>query len=281
MIAGFHTASLLLHDPCAVVEELAQLGFGCVAIRPHPCSLNPASNEFSERLVRLSATLQRHSMCLAVDLDAPYFCDPWIIDGPSLSSSHRAERERAYDWIASWLEVAAELNAELVTFGSGRLAEDGSAPLEQALDCLASQTERLLAGTDSSRLQVAIRPRSGDSVATVAQYERLGQWLGPNSSLGLAADVGEMLLGGELPLIDRLERNLTSLACVYLCDRSAGVVGDQPLGEGDVALFRIVRFLADRPFSGPAIFRVEGHSELGLLSARAAMKLIQEAVPGQ
>ncbi|MDG2220103.1 MAG: TIM barrel protein [Rubripirellula sp.] len=279
MIAGFHTASLLLHDPCAVVEQLSLLGFGCVAIRPHPCSLNPASSDFSERLVRLSAALQRYGMSLVVDLDAPYFYDPWKLDGPSLSASHPIERERAYEWVASWLEVAAELNAESVTLCSGQSAEDGSEPIEQALDCLASQTERLLAGIDPSRLQVAIRPRSGDSIATVAQYERLSQWVGPESGLRLAADVGEMLLGGELPLIDRLERNLPSLACVYLCDRKAGVVGDQPLGEGDVALPRIVRFLDDQQFSGPAIIRVEGHSKLGLLSAHAAMKMIQEGIP--
>jgi sugar phosphate isomerase/epimerase len=280
MIVGYHTAGLLLHEPCVALRELAQLGFGVVAIRPHPSGLNPNSKDFGERVLRLAATAERLKMSLVLDLDAPFFHDPWRQDGPSLSCP--SETERAYDWIARGIEVACELNADLVTFASGtrdtRDAFQMESP-EQELDRLAAQSERLLSLVDSQRVRLGLRPRHGDAIATVSQFERLRQWVGPESELSLAADVGEMLLGGEFPVADRLGRNLDTLACVYLCDRKAGIAGDQPFGTGDVALGRILRSLRAQSFSGPAIFRVEGHSELGLAAAQTAIAAFEEAVP--
>ena len=130
-----------------------------------------------------------------------------------------------------------------------------------------------LAGGHDVRL--ALRPRSGDAIATVAHFERLAQWLADADNLFLAADIGEMLIGHELPLADRLARNLDVLACVYLCDRRAGVVGDQRIGHGDVALGRILRSLDEHGFDGPAIVRVEGHAELGFTPAREAIQILE------
>ncbi len=76
-----------------------------------------------------------------------------------------------------------------------------------------------------------------------------------------------------MPLADRLARNLDELACVYLCDRRAGVSGDQRFGQGDVALGRILQSLRNHSFQGHAIARVEGHSELGFTPAQEAIQI--------
>lgn len=280
MIAGYHTAGLLLHDPCVAVSELAHLGFGCVAVRPHPVALNPTRSDFSERMVRLTDACQRYHMRLVLDLDAPFFHDPWQSRGPSLASCDPSQCDRAFGWIAQWLDLAPELPVQWITFASGHSDGDDSEPPERELERLGVQLERVAQHAAEHEVHVAVRPRSGDAIATVAQFERLGQWLSADSKVQLAADVGEMLLGSELPVADRLARNLDALACVYLCDRKAGKSGDQPIGQGDVALIRILRSLRDHQFAGPAIARVEGHSELGFSAAQQAAQLFESVSDG-
>ena len=143
------------------------------------------------------------------------------------------------------------------------------------MERLAGQLTKLVQEADKHSVELALRPRSGDAIATVAHYERLAQWMVDFDRLRLAADVGEMLAGVELPLADRLARNRDSLACVYLCDRKAGQKGDQRIGHGDVALARILESLKQHEFTGPAVVRVEGFSDLGLETAREAMAVFE------
>ena len=53
MLAGFHAAGMLLHDPVTAIEELAQLGYRCVAIRPHAAFLNPSHSTFATQSMRM------------------------------------------------------------------------------------------------------------------------------------------------------------------------------------------------------------------------------------
>ena len=277
MIAGYHTAGLLQHDVCDAVGELAHLGYGCVAIRPHPATFNPKAPGFGERLLRLRDAVTRAHVQSVLDLDAPFMHDPMASRGPSLAAADPAQCDSARQWIEQWVEIAVELGANLVTFSSGIGDRSGFDSDEQTLEQLAITLNTLLSQSAGKPVRLALRPRSGDAIATVAQFERLGQWLAEPENLSLAADIGEMLIGGELPLSDRMARNLDALACVYLCDRRAGIASDQRIGHGDVALGRILRSLGEHGFPGPVIFRVEGHSEMGFTPAREAIQIFEES----
>lgn len=275
MIPGYHTAGLLLHDPCVAIDELAHLGYQCVAIRPHGGSLNPSLPGFSQQVLRVADAISKASVGAVLDIEAPFLHDPLTAAGPSLVSDDDGQRAAASRWVEQCVEMAAELGADLVTFGSGAADRAEVEQDEQILERLAAQLHPLTQCAEQRRVRLAIRPRHGNVIATIAHFERLGQWLADSENLFLAADVGEMLLGGELPLVDRLARNRDLLACVYLCDRRAGLVGDQRIGHGDVALGRILRSLSQEGYRGPAIVRVEGCSELGLLPAREAIEVIE------
>jgi sugar phosphate isomerase/epimerase len=277
MIPGYHTAGLLLHDVCDAVGELAHLGYGCVAIRPHPSTLNPQTPGFGEQMLRLADAISRAHIQSVLDIDAPFMHDPMTPRGPSLVAIDDSQCNAARQWIEQWVGIADELGSKLITFSSGIGDRTGFDSDEQTLERLAVTLNGLMEHTKDKQVRLALRPRSGDAIATVAQFERLGQWLAKPARLSLAADIGEMLIGGELPVSDRMARNLDALACVYLCDRRAGIAGDQRIGQGDVAVGRILRSLADHGFQGPAIVRVEGHSELGFTPAREAIQIFEEA----
>ena len=276
MIPGYHTAGLLQHDVSDAVGELAHLGYGCVAIRPHPGTLNPRSPFFGEHMLRLADAISRADIQSVIDVDGLFLHDPMTARGPSLVAVDEHECIAARRWIEQWVGIAAELGSKLITFSSGIGDRSGFDSDEQTLERLAITLNGLMEHTRDKQVRLALRPRSGDAIATVAQFERLAQWLAEPECLLLAADIGEMLIGGELPVSDRLGRNPDALACVYLCDRRAGVAADQRIGQGDVALGRIVRSLADQGFRGPAIVRVEGHSELGFTPAQEAIQIFEE-----
>lgn len=278
MIPGYHTAGLLQHDVGDAIGELAHLGYGCVAIRPHPSTLNPQSPWFGEQVLRLADAISRAQVHAVIDIDAPFMHQPMMPRGPSLVAADDGQCAAARRWIEQWVGFAVELGANLVTFSSGMGDRSGVDSDEQILERLAVTLNGLTEHNKGKPVRLALRPRSGDAIATVAQFERLGQWLAEPESLWLAADIGEMLIGGELPLSDRLARNLEALACVYLCDRRAGHSGDQRLGHGDVAVGRILRSLGDHRFQGSVIVRVEGHSELGFTPAREAIQIFDDAV---
>ena len=274
MIVGYHTAGLLLHDPIIAVGELASIGYRSVGIRPHGASLNPGSPDFGRQLLRLGDAIAKAGVRCVLDLDSPFLPNPHAARGPSLVSIDPEAADAAVEWIGTWISAANDLSAELITFSSGSWCGSDLEADESMLERLSSHLHRLAEDAARRRVQLALHPRSGDAVATVAKFERLRQWFNGDARVLLAADIGEMLASGELPLADRLARNLDELACVYLCDRRAGVGGDQPIGHGDVALARILQSLGAHEYTGHVMVRVEGHSELGFAPAREAMETL-------
>lgn len=268
---GFHTAGLLLHDEPTAVEELAKLGYSVVAVRPRRGHLDPRHPELRSWIGRLREVLEMTGLRLVLDADGRFMYDPRVAAGPSLVSSSPSEAAAARDWICQMIDIGADLGAEVLTFAVGAAPSPLSlATDELVLERLAVQLGSLLS-VAGDRVPLAVRPAAGQAIPTVAQFERMMHWVEGPQELRLAADIGEMLAGGELPIADRLARNIAALGCVYLCDRISGGAGDRRFGHGEVALGRIIRSLDSLGFSGPVILRVEGHSECGLAAAAEAI----------
>lgn len=279
MMPGFHVGGLLLHRQSDLIMQVADLGYRCVAIRPRPESLDPSDPQFGQQVLRMAAAIRQADVSVVIDSDAMYMHDPLTPQMPSLASGDPLEADSAVRWAQHWIDVAGELGAGLITLCSGRCEPGhGSEGAEESLERLSSRLDGLLQAAIQGEVELALRPRSGDAIATVAQFERLRHWLGQPDRLRLAADIGEMLLGHEFPVGDRLARNIDILGCVYLCDHRPGMVGDRRIGHGDVAVARIASTLASQGFDGPVIVRVDGHSELGLQLARESRDIFEELV---
>ncbi len=277
MIPGFHVGGLLLHDQADAIIEVARIGYRCVAIKPRRCMLDPADQRFSQQLLRTADAARRADVQVVIDTDALFMPQASVQRGPSLAALSDSESSQARQWIETWIDVAAEIGSPLITFSSGK-SDVASDTAEDLLERIAQQLTQLAQQASRKNVHLALRPRSSDAISTVAQFERLGQWLEEPGQIQLAADIGEMLLGHEIPLSDRLIRNLDVLACVYLSDHTAGVVGDQRIGHGDVAVSRILASLAGQPFAGPVIARFDGHCELGYLTAEESWPLFEEVI---
>ncbi|KAA5542191.1 TIM barrel protein [Roseiconus nitratireducens] len=291
MTPGFHCSSLLFHDPPTLIEKLSQLGFGAVAIRPQRAVWDLRAPWFEGVCDEIAAAAQQHQVAIVIDLDAPYYDDPERSDPFSLASEDPEESERARAQLADWIGRSADLSPRAITFSTGRVTRgDRSAGMkssltrdhaaldhggERTLEQLAEAIGNLSRLAESTGTRLALRPVAEHAIATVAHFERFEQWLGTSPPLGLAADVGEMLLGGEFPIGGRLARLPHRLTCVYLCEPDPDHGCDQRFGCGDMDLGRVWDVMTQSGFEGPGIFRACGHSWVGLELARQAIGLVR------
>lgn len=282
MTPGFHCSSLEFHAPATLIPRLAELGFGAVAIRPSRGGWDLHAPWFQTASAEITAAAKEHAVSIVIDLDAPYYSNPESIDSFSLASKDATVRQQAQQQIQSWIEQTAEFCPVAITFSTGRVVpRDQRTPCdedqsEQTLERLAGAIEPLAKLSSSLGVNLALRPVAEHAIATVAHFERFGQWLSADTSLGLAADVGEMLLGGEFPIGARLARLQHRLSCVYLCEPDLERGCDQRFGHGDIDLGRVWEVMTESGFRGPAIFRACGHGQMGLDSAREALSLLDE-----
>ena len=310
MIPGFHLSSLDHHDPVVGIERLARRGFGAVAIRPRRGGWDAQARWFDTATEELAAAAKEHHVKVVVDLDAPFYDDPEQEHSHSLASCDSRIRQSARESVERWIERLGGLCPYAITVSSGSLgpgrspglghsapnqardpyrvssAANGSvastsadsvssANTESTLENLASILDPLAKSAYESGSMLAIRPVASHAIATVAQFERFEQWLPPETHLGLAADVGEMLLGGEFPIGARLARLKHRLTCIYLCEPDVLRGGDQRFGQGDLDLGRVWSVMSESGFGGPGIFRACGHGLAGLELADQAMVFLK------
>ena len=284
MIPGYHAGEMWLHEPSRAIGHLAEIGFRSVAIRSRQGICVPGEVTFDAQWRLVLKTAISSEVGLVIDTEAPFVLGDETDAMPSLAIADAAA-SGLIRWIERWIDAAAMRPGTIVSLASGP-APDSTA--ESALEILAGRLERLCGRADRAGVHLAIRPAVSHVIASVAQFERLRQWLPSSLSLGLAADVGEMIHAGEMPLVSRLHRQVDDLRLVYLCDVASsdgGSVGhsgssavgrmDVPIGSGEVAVQRIVGELAKFTDDVPVIVRVANQSAAGLAAPRRAMSELQ------
>ncbi len=274
MIIGYHTAGLLLHDERTAIEELSRIGYRCVAIRPRRGTFDPLAADFSTQIVKVVAAVKSTGVSVVLDANSPFLHDIDRADMPSLASRDAGQRSQAVRWLRRLIDVAGEIGECEIVFSVTPCPVVPVSETAESLDRLAEQLVPVLEYAQKHDITMSLRPANGTLIANLAQYERFMQWLHADHPLKLAADVGEMLSSGELPLADRLSRGADMLRCVLLCDLHHGAAGDCRIGHGDVNLSRIMTSLAEQSFSGKAIVRVQGHEKHGFFVAKEAFKIL-------
>ena len=290
MRTGFHTISFLLHDEVTAIDQLAQLGYAAVAIRPRLSGIHLRALNFDDQVDAIARIVSQHALQLVLDLSGMFLDDPMKESSVSLASNSQAESAAAAESVSQWIKASEKLGANVISISSGQTVDSDSRSTgrdfvkAESVDSLEADFERfaetlspLIEQATRAGVELAIRPVTSDLIGSVAQYERFLQWLGSDGSISVAPDVGEMLRSGEFPVGERLARHRHRLGCVYLCQPDLERGRDQRFGRGDIDLSRVWSSIAASGFDGPAIFRVFGHSEVGLPLAQEALAVMEAA----
>ncbi|MEM6471138.1 MAG: TIM barrel protein [Planctomycetota bacterium] len=258
-----------------MVERLAEMGFGAIALRPRRGGWDHGSEWFEQYSAMVVSALKKFDFRLIIDLDSRFYDSPDQVEPLSLSSSDASERKSASESVRAWIDRVTEMRPQVISLSAGRFdgAVNSTSEEESVLERLAETIGPLSKLACEREIRLALRPVSGHAIETVAHFERFEHWLGTEAKLWLAADVGEMLLAGEFPIGARLARLQHRLACVYLCEPDLERGCDQRFGYGDIDLSRVWEVMTESGYRGPAIFRACGHDHLGFEIAHEAISL--------
>jgi len=274
---GFHLSSLPDHEWSMLGPPLLAMGYRQVTAR-FGASWFDGDGRLLETMTGRLTRLRTMGIELAIDADSRFLADPWIGAVPRLARAEENERREAI--LMRLVDFAASVDCRLLTFsvGDAETAEE----LEQSLKRIAASVGRLMASASDLGVSLGIKPELGSVVETSSHFRRLLEWLPTNMAghrtLGWAPDIALMAQRGEMPISDRLARDIDRMVCVYLSDFSANEVndvkaGERPFGRGDLAVGRIAKSLEELGFRGPLILRCEGYDALGLEIARGAIEL--------
>jgi len=274
MRCGFHLASLPHHDFCLVADALFAMGYRDVAVRVKTAWFGEGAR--TKQLVAKLSLLRESGLGIVIDGDGKFLVDPWDAAAPRLGSENQSSAREAM--LMRLIEVANQVHGKLLTFSVGNGGEAEAA--DDVLKRIAESIGRLVVAGQHAEVALGIKPVIGSAIETGSHFRRLQQWLpetiAKSPCLGFAADISVMARRGELPIGDRLARDLTVTNCVYLGDIAVDTGGETRFGHGDLAIDRIVKSLEEMGYDGPLVLRCEGHGDAGLGIAAEAISRVTE-----
>lgn len=298
---GYNTNGLAHHRLDEALELLARIGYRAVAITPDVGALDPYRLDagFVRRIRRRARTLD---LALAVETGARFLLDPEHKHHPSLLDPSRAARRRRIDFLLRSVDLAAELDAEVVSIWSGAapggVTGDPAGPTpgmrgarraRPAPAGAASELwERLVDGLtpvlDRARDQgrrLGFEPEPGMFLERPTGYLELRRRLGERGAeLGLTLDVGHLIATRDLPVPGQIAALAPYLLHVQLDDAPLGRHEHRMFGEGVLDLAGTLAALRAAGFRGMAAVELSRDSHRGSEAARLAFAALRRASRG-
>jgi sugar phosphate isomerase/epimerase len=286
---AYNTNGLAHHRLVDALRLLAELGYEGVAITPDVGQLD---------LYRLDPVevgdarqwAEELGLELAVETGARFLLDARRKHRPNLLEPEPAERERRQDFLLRSIDLAAELEAGVVslwsgTAPSGAVADAREGPrgdpgeVEAAWDRLCQGVEAALVHARERDVRLAFEPEPGMFVERPEGYGELVRRLGAaGDELGLCLDVGHLLCTGDLPVGAAIERWSHRLVHVHLDDVRAGVHEHRMFGTGDLDLPEALGALVRGGYSGLAAVELSRDSHRGADAASEALEHLRTAL---
>ncbi|OYW20821.1 MAG: isomerase, partial [Planctomycetales bacterium 12-60-4] len=171
MRLGYNTNGLAHHRWDDAIDVIAAAGYRSVAITVDHHCLDPRSATFRQDLLRMRALLEKWDLRCVVETGARFLLDPYHKHQPTLLSPKPDERQHRLRFLSDCVEIAAELDADAVSFWSG-------SPTDKAADEIlwtrvVDGCRRLVDVADAHDVRLAFEPEPGMFVETCAQFETL------------------------------------------------------------------------------------------------------------
>lgn len=284
---GYNTNGLAHHRLLEAFEFLAELGYEGVAITPDVGELDlyHLRPEFVSQVRRAA---DDHGLSLAIETGARFVLDPRRKHRPNLLEESAPERDRRVDFLRRSIDLAADLGADLVSLWSGAsptgetgdLAPAHGLPdVERTFERLCTALVPVLDHARSAGVRIAFEPEPGMFVERPAGYLELVRRLGARGDeLGLCLDVGHLLVTGDLPVGEQIERLAPRLIHVHLDDIAGGVHEHRLFGEGELDLGETLSALIRVGYAGMAAVELSRDSHRGAQAAGLAIQHLRRAI---
>ncbi len=270
---AYNTNGLQSHRLSDALALLGDQGYHGVALTLDHMHLDPLMSGPGE-VAAVGRLLKRHRLSCVIETGARFVLDPRRKHQPGLGDPDPLKRMMRMDLLLRSVEIAAELEAEVLNLATGPLLPDQN-EAEADLFLLEGLREVLAKGLELG-VPIALEPEPGHRVETLAQYEAMALKL---PELRLTIDVSHVSVSvPEGSPSEAIRKHAGRLALVHIEDAPTGVHEHLPFGEGDLDLHAILGALKEIDFAGLCAVELSRHSHAAhelTASSLAALRLAE------
>lgn len=304
MLLGYNTngfAHHALEDCCAI---LAEIGYKSVALTLEAVLLDPPDRSGVREAVRqIKPLLAKYALRATIETGSRFLLDPRRKHWPTLISASAEARRRRVAFLLAAVEVAAELEADSVSFWSGapdvgcsggvgqyhgtvvdgRAGKHGPCADEKGHEEGTTEEElwsRLQAGIepvlDHARrrgVRLAFEPEPGMFIDTMAKFARLAAHF-DDPHFGLTLDVGHVHCLGDGDIAQQIKTWQAKLFNVHIEDMRRGVHEHLMFGEGEIDFPGVVAALKEIGYRGPVHVELARHAHNAVSIAQASFDFL-------
>jgi L-ribulose-5-phosphate 3-epimerase len=267
---GYVTNGLTNHRLDDALALLADGGYEGVALTLDHVHFDPFEPDLARRAARLRGRLEELGLGCVIETGARFVLDPGRKHHPTLLGEGR---ERRLDFLRRAVDVAAELEAPVVSIWSGALPPGADA--EAAWDLLVDGCAAILAHAEERGVTIGFEPEPGMLVERLAGYERLADELGRPPRLRLTLDLGHCVCVEPEPTEVCIGRAAGSLAHVHVADMRPGIHEHLMFGEGDLDLETALSALSAIDYEGLVAVELSRHSHAAHETVPAAIQALR------
>ncbi len=186
---GYNTNGFVHHRFEHVCLILRSYGYRAVGLTLDHGLLDPFSPTIRDDAWRVRELLARYGLRCVVETGARYLLDPWRKHHPTLLDSHLSSRRRRIKFLMRAIDLAQFLQADAVSFWSGRDAS--GRPVEATWALLVESCRELVDYAARRQVRLAFEPEPDMFVERMDQFRRLHEQVG-HPLFGLTLDVGHV-----------------------------------------------------------------------------------------
>lgn len=281
---AYNTNGLAHHRVSDALRLVAGLGYEGLSITPDVGQLDPYRLLATE-VADVRGIARDLGLALSIETGARFVLDPARKHRPNLLSPTSGERARRVDFLRRCVDLAVELEADVVALWAGAAERGVSGDRAPAGACeeewtnLCSGLDAVLEHARGARVRIAFEPEPGMFIERPAGYAELVRRLGARGAeLGLCLDVGHCLCTGDLPVEAVIAAHREQLVHVHLDDIRHGRHEHLMFGEGDLDLAAVLAALLQTNYTGLAAVELSRDSHRGADAARIAIERLRSAL---
>jgi L-ribulose-5-phosphate 3-epimerase len=271
---GYNTNGFAHHRLDDTLPILAELGYESVALTLDVHTLNPFEPHLPSRTRALRRLLARLGLHCVIETGARFLLDPRRKHQPTLLSARPEHRAARLEFLKLAVNVAADLNADAVSFWSG--AADEPASDQELKSRLEVACAELCYYAAAKNVRLAFEPEPGMFIDSMWRFDEL-RVLVDEPNFGLTLDVGHLHCLGEEPIADYIRQWRSCLWNIHIEDMRRGAHDHLMFGEGDMHFPPILAALREIDYQGGVHVELSRHSHDAVEIARRALAFLRSA----
>lgn len=272
MFLGYNTNGFAHHRIEDTVEVLASLGYRGLALTADFHTIDPLAERARDRARWLNRKLRDEQMRVVVETGARFILNVRKKHQPTLLDPDRLKSLDRLQFLEACVRLAAELDADVVSFWSGTPVDD--APPSMHMARLVEACHRLCDFAEGREVRLAFEPEPGMFIDTMDKFAELHGKVN-RSNFGLTLDVGHLQCNGELPISEHIRQWQQWLWNVHIEDMKRGVHDHLMFGEGEIDFTDVFRALSAIDYKHGIYVELSRHSHDAVEVARKSIEFLK------